>query len=134
MADFNKYYDLQSQGLSGFHGPSYQKGHGLGSIFKRLFRWVIPIIKQNAAPILNTTMEGIKSSVSDGLLNFEKDMADEKMSIKDSAKRRIMETFEGIKNNFKPQSGQGARKKRKRIGGRPPLRRHLHNPQSIFDV
>ena len=54
MADFNKYYALQSQGLSGFHGPSFQKGHGLGSMFKRLFRWVIPIIKQNAAPLLNT--------------------------------------------------------------------------------
>lgn len=112
MADFNKYYALQSQGLSGFHGPSYQKGHGLGSMFKRLFRWVIPIIKQNAAPLLNTAMEGIKSSVSDGVTNFQKDLEDDKKSIKESAKQRIMETFKGIKRNLQPQSGNGKRKRR----------------------
>ena len=133
MVDFNKYYTEQSRGLSGFHGPSYQKGHGLGSMFKRLFRWVIPIIKQNAAPVLNTAVEGIKSSVSNGLANFEKDMADDKTSIKDSAKRRIMETFEGIKNNFNQQSGKGSRRKRKKIGANPPRRIRLHDPPSIFD-
>ena len=133
MVDFNKYYTEQSRGLSGFHGPSYQKGHGLGSMFKRLFRWVIPIIKQNAAPVLNTAVEGIKSSVSNGLANFEKDMADDKTSIKESAKRRIMETFEGIKNNFNPQSGQGSRRKRKKIGNKQPRRKRFHDPPSIFD-
>ena len=78
-------------------------------------------------------MEGIKSSVSNGLANFEKDMADDKTSIKESAKRRIMETFEGIKNNFNPQSGQGSRRKRKKIGNKQPRRKRFHDPPSIFD-
>ena len=128
MADFNKYYALQSQGLSGFHGPSFQKGHGLGSMFKRLFRWVIPIIKQNAAPLLNTAMEGIKSSVSDGVSNFQKDLEDDKKSIKESAKQRIMETFKGIKRNLETQSGSGSRKRKKRL-----KRTRKASPQSIFD-
>ena len=128
MADFNKYYALQSQGLSGFHGPSFQKGHGLGSMFKRLFRWVIPIIKQNAAPLLNTAMEGIKSSVSDGVSNFQKDLEDDKKSIKESAKQRIMETFKGIKRNLETQSGSGSRKRKKRV-----KRTRRSSPQSIFD-
>ena len=128
MADFNKYYALQSQGLSGFNGPSFQKGHGLGSMFKRLFRWVIPIIKQNAAPLLNTAMEGIKSSVSDGVSNFQKDLDDDKKSIKESAKQRIMETFKGIKRNLETQSGSGSRKRKKRV-----KRTRRSSPQSIFD-
>ena len=128
MADFNKYYALQSQGLSGFHGPSFQKGHGLGSMFKRLFRWVIPIIKQNAAPLLNTAMEGIKSNVSDGVSNFQKDLEDDKKSIKESAKQRIMETFKGIKRNLATQSGSGSRKRKKRV-----KRTRKSLPQSIFD-
>ena len=128
MSDFNKYYALQSQGLSGFHGPSFQKGHGLGSMFKRLFRWVIPIIKQNAAPLLNTAMEGIKSSVSDGVSNFQKDLEDDKKSIKESAKQRILETFKGIKDNIQPQSGKGSHK-RKRIVKKP---RRIES-HSIFD-
>ena len=128
MSDFNKYYALQSQGLSGFHGPSFQKGHGLGSMFKRLFRWVIPIIKQNAAPLLNTAMEGIKSNVSDGVSNFQKDLEDDKKSIKESAKQRIMETFKGIKRNLETQSGSGSRKRKKRL-----KRTRKASPQSIFD-
>ena len=126
MADFNKYYAMQSQGLPGFHGPSYQKGHGLGSMFKRLFRWVIPTIKQNAAPLLTNAMEGIKSSVSDGVGNFQKDLEDDKKSIKESAKQRIMETFKGIKRHLDPQSGSGSCKRKKRLS------RKAVSP-SIFD-
>ena len=37
---------MQSRGISGFRGPAYQKGHGLGAMFKRLFKWAIPIIQK----------------------------------------------------------------------------------------
>ena len=77
---------MQSRGISGFRGPAYQKGHGLGAMFKRLFKWAIPIIQKNAAPI----MEGIQSSVSDGLNSFQQDLDDDKKTIKESAKQRLL--------------------------------------------
>ena len=134
--DYNKYYDMQSRGLAGFRGPVYQKGHGLGSMFKRLFRWAIPIIQRNAAPII----EGIHSSVSEGLNNFHKDLGDgddddNKTSIKESVKRRLLETFNNIKENFVPKSNQaGSGKKRKRRQQRQPaVKRNKPNFKNIFD-
>ena len=73
-------------------------------------------------------MERIKSSVSDGVSNFQKDLDDDKKSIKESAKQRIMETFKGIKRNLETQSGSGSRKRKKRV-----KRTRRSSPQSIFD-
>ena len=34
--------------LSAFHGARFQRGYGLGSIFRGLFRWAVPHLKQRA--------------------------------------------------------------------------------------
>ena len=34
--------------LLAFHGSRFQEGHGLGSIFKGLFRWAMPHLQQGA--------------------------------------------------------------------------------------
>ena len=40
--DFNKYYEDQSKGiLPGFSGQYFQRGYGLGSMFRKFVRWVI---------------------------------------------------------------------------------------------
>ena len=31
--DYNKYYDQQTKGLTGYHGAVFQNGSGLGSMF-----------------------------------------------------------------------------------------------------
>jgi hypothetical protein len=51
--DFKTYYENQiGSGLPVFHGAKYQRGHGLGSIFKSFYRWISPIFKQHAVPVL----------------------------------------------------------------------------------
>ena len=107
--DLNKYYELQASGLPGYHGPRYQKGHGLGSMFKRFFKWAVPIIQQHSSPILDS----MKTSVAEGLGNFSKDLVSrdqsgEQLGIKASAKRRIMETFDDIKKKLQ----KGGKKRR----------------------
>ena len=34
--------------LPAFHGAQFQRGYGLGSIFKGLFRWAMPHLQQGA--------------------------------------------------------------------------------------
>ena len=107
--DFNSYYKNQSQGLPGYTSPNFQRGFGVGSFFKKFFRWVIPIIKENATPLLGKTLKTVKNEISTGIENFQKDLDDENKSIKGSVKERIDETFQNLKNKL--QSGKGKKKR-----------------------
>ena len=112
--DFNKYYLEQiNNPINGFHGHQYQRGYGLGSMFKRLFRWVVPIIKDNAMPILNSTLNKISANINDGISNFSDDLKNPDTSIKDSVKLRLNETLNNLKKNF--QSGKGIKRKKKNL-------------------
>jgi len=66
--DYEKYYNDQIE-FPTYRGVRYQRGQGLGGVFRKLFRWIAPIIKQHGAPILKSVGEsGIQ-----GLTNFAKD-------------------------------------------------------------
>lgn len=54
------YYYLQQAGGGGFRGPVFQRGNGLGSIFKSLVRFITPIIKP-AAKALGREAIGVGS-------------------------------------------------------------------------
>ena len=49
---YEQYYVDQARqkggNLPAFHGSRFQQGYGLGSIFKRLFRWAMPHLQQGA--------------------------------------------------------------------------------------
>ena len=49
---YEEYYLNQAKqkggNLPAFHGARYRRGYGLGSIFKGLFRWAVPHLKQGA--------------------------------------------------------------------------------------
>ena len=95
--DFNKYYENQSKGeLPGYNGQYFQRGYGFGSMFKKFVRWVIPIIRENAMPIITDKVKAIQSDVSEGLSNFHEDLKDENKSIKESANVRFNETLNKI--------------------------------------
>lgn len=48
---FDRYYHQQGKGDI-FAGPAYQRGHGLGGLFGRLFRAAVPVFKQTVASAL----------------------------------------------------------------------------------
>ena len=110
--DYYKYYENQAKNnnLEGFRGPIFQRGYGFGSVFKQFFRWVIPIIQNNATPIIKDLANKVGSEISNGFSKFEQDMNDESSDIKQSSKKRFKETVENIKKAF--QSGSGKKKKR----------------------
>jgi hypothetical protein len=65
--DFSKYYHSQAQeeGLPAFKARPYMRGYGFGNVFKRFFRWISPIVKENAMPILkNIGKEGLRTAAN----------------------------------------------------------------------
>jgi len=45
---YEQYYLDQAKNLPAFHGAQSQRGYGLGSIFRGLFRWAVPHLQQGA--------------------------------------------------------------------------------------
>ena len=107
--DYDKYYLDQATIFPTYKGIRPQRGNGLGNVFKKFFRWIMPIVKAHAKPVLKSVGE----SVLKGTTEFAKDALDGK-DLKESAKSRIIETTEDLKSKFN-MKGKGINtKKRKR--------------------
>ena len=107
--NYQEYYKNQvNTGLPGFEGVAFQKGYGVGSIFRKFFKWVIPIIKDNALPYLNKTLANVTNEAVTGLNNFTKDVIDDQKGIKESAKLRFNESISNLKRKI--QEGSGLKK------------------------
>ena len=104
---FEKYYtDQANSKLPVFRGSAYQRGYGFGDVFKKIFRWIVPIVKEHAKPIAKKVgKSALKTAVniaSDGL---------EGQDLKTSAKNRIKESI----INFTNQSGKGYKRKHRGV-------------------
>lgn len=83
-----------------FAGTPHQKGHGLGSMLKGMFRWAKPLFVRGAKYLgtkAATTGYKILGDVAEGL------------PLKKAAKHRLAETLDEIAN---PQSGSGVKRRR----------------------
>ena len=97
--DYESYYNNQAREIIPvFRGSSYQRGHGFGNVFKKLFRWIVPIVKENVKPIVKRVgREAVKTAV-----NIASDTL-EGQNLKESAQKRIIESIKNISG----QSGDG---------------------------
>lgn len=104
--NFQNYYLNQARGsLSYFQGSTYQRDYGLGRIFRRIFKWIMPIIKEHGYPII----KNVGKEVIKGVSNLANDGLDGK-DIKESTKSRLEETLNSIKNT----TGRGINRKNRR--------------------
>lgn len=94
--NFENYYNTQArENIPVFRGSSYQRGYGFGSVFKNLFRWIVPIVKQHATPIVkNVGKQALKTAV-----NIATDTLDGK-DIKSSVKSRMKDSLSNISNQY----------------------------------
>jgi hypothetical protein len=97
--DYENYFKEQSTAFPIYKGVRYQRGNGLGNLFKRFFRWIIPIVKEHAVPVLKDVGKKVGESVLTGTTNFAKDALEGK-DIKDSAKNRFEQTTQDLKSKF----------------------------------
>ena len=127
--DYNNYYTQQAkENIPIFRGSTYQRGHGFGDVFKKLFRWIVPIVKANAKPIVKRVgRAAVKTAV-----NIASDALDGQ-DIKESAKKRIIETI----NKKSEQTGDGILEKtvykRKRKRKKKYLLKKKKRKLDIFD-
>jgi hypothetical protein len=127
--DFKQYYQDQIDGLNGFRGQRIQRGYGIGSFFKRLARWAIPIIKQHAKPVLTNAFKYGVSEISNGMAKFNNDINNDNKDIKESAKDRATETFNNIKNKIQ----KGGKRKRKTQKSIKYSKKQRKTHANIFD-
>ena len=132
---YEEYYLNQAKqkrgNLPAFQGARFQRGYGLGSIFRGLFRWAVPHLKQGAE------MLG-KKALQTGVNVAQDVLAGE--NLKTAVKRQGKKAL-GLTSQNSPQSGAGKkgtkRKAQRRNNSSPPTRngKHLHsrrNPKRDF--
>jgi hypothetical protein len=99
--DFKNYYLQQAgNGLPYYQGSPYQRGYGLGGVFRNIFKWIMPIVKEHALPVAK--------SVGKELLRTATNVAQDTLSgedLKHSAKKRLKESFKNISENL--HQGEG---------------------------
>ena len=123
--DYEKYYNDQIE-FPTYRGVRYQRGYGLGGVFRKLFRYIVPFVKEHYVPILKTVGKTALNSAT----NLANDALEGK-NIKESAKQRLKETFEDLKKKA-DMKGNGINKGRKRQLTRK-LKANKKRKLDIFD-
>jgi hypothetical protein len=109
MTNYNQYYLNQVGYGNYFKGVQFQKGYGLGGVFRKFFTWVIPILRQHAVPAAKAVGEEVIRSAS----NFAQDALHGK-NVKSSALERIDESMKNLSKRAGVQTGEGSIKRRKK--------------------
>ncbi len=106
--DFERYYSNQTrENIPVFRGSPYQRGAGFGSVFKRIFGWIVPIIKEHDLPVVQSVgKEALKTAV-----NIATDTLDGK-DFKTSAKDQVKSSLNKFSDQFGNGKGKVARKKK----------------------
>ena len=124
---YEEYYLNQAKQKGGnvpaFHGARFQRGFGLGSIFKGLFRWAVPHLKQGAKMLGKKVLQtGV--NVAQDVLAGE--------NLKTAVKRQGKKAL-GLTSQNSPQSGAGKkgtkRKAQRRNNSSPPGKKRKASPQ-----
>ena len=101
--DFKEYYLKQAgSGQPYFHGSPYQKGYGLGGIFRRIFKYIMPIVRVNALPVAKTIGKELIRTASN-VVNDSLGGQD----MKTSTMKRFSETLRNLSDNISPHEGEG---------------------------
>lgn len=112
--DWTKYYMEKAGGGDNydyFRGDVYQKGYGLGGTFKKFFKWIVPIFKRHALPVVKSGLKTVGKEALSTAANIANDVVLGK-SLKDSANENISGSINNLKETFeKKMEGQGLKRK-----------------------
>ena len=114
---YNNYYKRQAGGAydyERFEGIPYQRGHGFGSFFRGLFRFIKPILTSNVVK------SGAKALAKQAAASGAQLMGDiaEGHNLRDSMRQRAEEGGRSLAATAKSkleQYGSGRRRKRRRV-------------------
>ena len=108
-------------GMPVYYGARYQRGMGIGSMFKSFARWILPVAKTHVVPVLKGAAKFVGSEAIKTAANIATDAIDGKElneSVKERAKESIGSLSEKkqaiIQKGGKEENIKGIMKKRKR--------------------
>lgn len=113
MINYQDYYEKQSgSGLPVFYGTKHQKGYGLGNIFRSFYRWIAPVFKTHALPVIKEGAKALGTEAVATLANVANDTLDGN-SFNESLKNRSKEAINTLaeKAQSKLQKGEGYKRK-----------------------
>ena len=125
---YEQYYLNQAKQLGGnlpaFHGARSQRGYGIGSFFKGLFRWATPHLRQGVKALG-------KKALQTGV-NVAQDMLAEE-NLKTATAKRVKQALSDMpsQNSLKSGAGRKARKRKaqQRKNSSPPGKKQRTSPQ-----
>jgi hypothetical protein len=130
MDRYTQYYANQSG--SGEIGPLYkasfrvQRGHGIGSSFRGLFRFVKPLLYSGAKAVGREALKS-GSNIITYLLEREPDR-----KVGDILRTRFGEAKDNLEQKIKNMTGSGLRLKRKREQKKPHFQPKRRRVRDIF--
>lgn len=116
---FDRYY-LNQAGGGGrgdvFRGSRMQRGHGIGGLFKGLFKSVKPLLKsgmKTVAPILKKGARAVGKQAFDSGMNLASDLL-EGRNIKTAVRKRAIEARDQLKRKALQNLGPPGKRIKKR--------------------
>jgi hypothetical protein len=118
----DKIYDQKGAGgMPVYYGARYQRGMGIGSMFKMFARWILPVAKTHVVPVLKDAAKFVGSEAIKTAANIATDAIDGK-EVNESVKERAKESIGSLSEKTQAiiQKGgnrdniKGIMKKRKR--------------------
>ena len=123
-------------GMPVFNGSRYQRGMGLGSMFKSFFRWIAPIVKTHAVPVIKDAAKFVGTEAIKTAANITSDAIDGK-NFNESIKERAKETIENLSDKVTTVIQKGGEtinyKKRKLNSKKKHKIKKLKKYQDIFE-
>ena len=149
--NWNSYYMEQSghgQPSNYYSGPYYQRGYGLGGMFRKFFNWIVPLVRTHALPAMKTGAKELGKVALESVSDVAKDALagrDVRESVKTQAdvlRGKASEAVDDLKNKAEQLlEGKGIKRRRVHkhktpfIIRRPTRKRHRnnHNATDIFE-
>ena len=89
----DKIYDQKGAGgMPVYYGARYQRGMGIGSMFKSFARWILPVAKTHVVPVLKDAAKFVGSEAIKTAANIATDAIDGK-ELNESVKERAKESI-----------------------------------------
>jgi hypothetical protein len=131
--DYKSYY-LSQPDLNYFSGSGVQRGYGIGGVFKRFFKWFLPVIKSNGLPIVKDFAKTSGKELLRGVTQVAEDSLAGN-NFKESSKRAAEDMIGNISKKIRTgQLGTGYKRKRKFVPKNKKAKKRKINKRKVVDI
>lgn len=113
-----------------FRGAPYQRGYGIGGMFRRFFKWIVPIVEKHAVPAIKEVGKTALVAAAD----IAKDAVSGR-SLAESAKERLAGSIDNLREMAEKKLEGGGKRRNGKKSKTPKFiivkKKKLHG--DIFD-